>query len=229
MKGNRYIRPALFKFLEDLKQNNSREWFQANKSRYEKDLLNPLLEFIEDFAIPLRMISPFFVADSRRVGGSLFRIHRDVRFSNDKSPYKTAAGIHFRHAAGKDVHCPGYYLHLEPQNVFAGVGIWHPDSQTLLKIRNGIVDNPGHWTAAVKDESFRRWFTLEGDSLVKAPKGFDPEHPLVGDLKRKDFVAFHQLQPEEAFAEDFLQRFASICQAGSPLMRFLTAALMQPF
>ena len=104
MAGQTYITPELFLFFRELKQNNTREWFQANKSRYEADVREPLLAFITDFGVRLPEISPHYVADARKSGGSMFRIYRDVRFSKDKSPYKTAAGLQFRHESGKDAH-----------------------------------------------------------------------------------------------------------------------------
>ena len=112
MAQHGHITPALFDFFRELKANNNREWFQANKERYERQVREPLLQFVEDFGVRLAEISPHYVADARRSSGSLFRINRDVRFSADKSPYKTAAGIQFRHESGKDVHAPGFYLHL---------------------------------------------------------------------------------------------------------------------
>jgi len=119
-----YFEPALFDFLRDLKQNNNREWFQKNKHIYESKVKQPLLEFIADFAPHLHKIHPRFVADPRPVGGSMFRIYRDVRFSEDKSPYKTQASAHFKHhKASKDVHVPGFYLHLEPGQCFTAAGV----------------------------------------------------------------------------------------------------------
>ena len=106
MAGNPYITPKLFSFLRDLKNNNDREWFEANKDRFEEEVRSPLLAFIDDFAEPLYKISPHFRADARKSGGSLFRIYRDVRFSKDKTPYKTHAGVHFRHERAKDAHAP---------------------------------------------------------------------------------------------------------------------------
>ena len=106
------FQPDLFRFLDALRGNNNREWFQANKERYESDVKGPMLRFIGDFAPRLRQISPRFVADPRPNCGSLFRIYRDVRFSKDKTPYKTNAGAQFRHQAGKDAHAPGFYLHV---------------------------------------------------------------------------------------------------------------------
>ena len=123
MTQHGYINPELFTFFRELKENNNRDWFQANKARYESQVREPLLQFIADFGLRLAEISPHYLADARRSGGSLFRINRDIRFSSDKSPYKTAAGVQFRHESGKDVHAPGFYLHLEPEGIFAGVGI----------------------------------------------------------------------------------------------------------
>ncbi len=113
--SNPDITPKTFRFLTDLAKNNNREWFAENKDRFEGDLREPLLGFIEDFSEHLEKLSPHFEANARKVGGSLFRIFRDVRFSKDKSPYKTNAGVHFRHERAKDVHAPGYYLHLDPK------------------------------------------------------------------------------------------------------------------
>ncbi len=169
-----YITPELFAFFRELKENNNREWFQANKQRYELQVREPLLQFITGFGLRLAEISPHYVADARKSGGSLFRINRDIRFSKNKSPYKTAAGIQFRHESGKDVHAPGFYLHLEPGSVFGGAGIWHPDTKTLGKIRDAIVENPDRWQAIISNEALSAVYKLEGDSLKRAPKGYDP-------------------------------------------------------
>ena len=125
----RSFAPDLFAFLRELREHNDREWFKARKDRYEAAAKEPALAFVEDCAHLLPAVSPHLVADER----SLFRIHRDTRFAKDKSPYKTQAGIHFRHEAGKDAHAPGFYLHLEPAGAFAGIGIWHGDSPTLTR------------------------------------------------------------------------------------------------
>ena len=119
----------LFEFLVELQANNNREWFAEHKERYERHVKQPLLDFIEDFEPYLHSISKHFVADARANGGSMFRIYRGP--SKDKSPYKTQAAVHFRHEAGKSAHAPGFYLHLAPDEVFAGVGLWRPDSAAL--------------------------------------------------------------------------------------------------
>jgi uncharacterized protein (TIGR02453 family) len=214
--------PELFGFLADLKQHNDRDWFAANKARYEADVLEPALAFIEDFGYRLHDISPHFRADPRRVGGSLFRIHRDTRFSKDKSPYKTNIGMHFRHERAKDAHTPGYYLHLSPGEVFAGGGIWHPDTPTLTAIRQAIVDDPDRWSRATQ---LGEGLELGGDKLKRVPTGFDKEHPHAEDLKRKDYFAWVTLSEEAATAPRFLDRYTRVCASAAPLMRFLCDAL----
>src|SRR5918996_3657025 len=200
--------PELFRFLRDLEANNDRMWFNANKERYEREVRDPALDFVEDFAPHLAEISPHFVADPRPSGGSLFRIHRNTRFSKDKSPYKPYTGIQFRHELGKDAHAPGFYLHLESGGVFAGAGIWHPDQPTLVRIREAIARDPEAWRKATAGERFR----LAGDSLKRAPAGFEPEHPLIEDLKRKDFIGVVTLTENQVCARGFVERFAQTCR-----------------
>jgi uncharacterized protein (TIGR02453 family) len=219
----------LFGFLKNLKRHNDRAWFAKNKERYLDAVQEPAIEFVRAFAPALSKISPQFVADDRPVGGSLFRIYRDVRFSKDKSPYKTHVGISFRHRNGKDVHTPGYYLHLEPGQVFAAVGIWHPDNPTLGRIRAAIVEKPKEWTKAIQDRRFTASFRLSGDALKRAPAGFDPNHPLIEDLKWKDYVASARFDEKTATREDFVPFFAQACAAATPFMHFLCGALDQPF
>lgn len=219
-----HLGPELFAFLRALKRNNEREWFQQHKARYERAVKEPLQRFIGDFAPQLAKISPHFVADPRPVGGSMFRIYRDVRFSADKSPYKTAAAAHFRHEAGKDVHAPGFYLHLEPDSVFAGAGIWQPDASTARQIREAIVEDSAKWKRAVRSKAFTRAASLGGESLKRVPRGFDPDHPLVEDIKRKDFVAMIPFSEQDTCKPDFLQRYSAACKACAPFVRFLARA-----
>ena len=214
----------LFGFLADLKEHNDREWFNANKDRYESDVLEPALAFIEDFEPHLRQISPHLRADARRVGGSLFRIYRDTRFSKDKTPYKTTAGIWFKHEQAKDVHAPGFYLHLAPGDVFAGGGIWHPDTPTVTKIRDAIVADSDGWRAATAGIELGM-----GESLKRVPSGYDKDHPLAEDLKRKNFAALERLSEDDATGPDFLQGYARACEQMAPMVRFLCRAVGVPF
>lgn len=219
----------LFRFLRELKEHNDRAWFTENKERYLDAVQEPALEFIQAFGPYLWKISPHFMADPRPVGGSLFRIYRDVRFSKDKSPYKTHVGVDFRHRMGKDAHCPSFYLHLEPGEVFAAAGVWHPDPPTLGRIRTAIAESPQRWKRVAHGGEFRSRWRLSGDSLKRAPAGFDPDHPLAEDLKRKDFIGVAMLDERTVTSPDFLETFAGTCRGGVPLVRFLCAALDQPF
>jgi len=223
------FRPALFRFLTELKKNNERAWFKENKGRYEDVARGPAMEFIAAVAPGLARVSRHVRADARPVGGSLFRIHRDVRFAKDKSPYKTHVGIHFRHAAAKDAHAPGYYLHLEPRQVFFGCGIWHPDAQTARRIREAIVADPGGWKKAVHARRFTNRFELAGDFLERPPRDFDPDHALIEDLKRKDFIAVRNLKQGDVTPADFHRDFVKLYADGAPLMSFLCRALELPF
>ena len=221
---DREFGPELFAFLRELKDHNDREWFNANKDRYENDLLEPALAFIEDFGLRLPSISPHLVADARRQGGSLFRIYRDTRFAKDKSPYKTQAGIYFRHERSKEAYSPGLYLHLEPRNVFAGGGIWHADTKTAHAIRTAIAADPDGWSEA------RRGIELaQGESLKRVPPAFDRDHPHAEDLKRKDFAAIERFTQKQATTAGFLDRYERACVSFTPLMRFLCRAVRVPY
>ena len=220
-----YFTPALFKFLRDLAANNEREWFNDNKDRYVESVQEPALEFISDFGPRLAKISPHFRADAKVQGGSLFRIYRDTRFSNDKTPYKTNTGMHFRHERSKDAHAPGYYLHIQPGECFMGVGLWRPETKIAYQIRESIADDPAGWKKAAYGKRFTDVYSLAGDSLQRPPKGFDPEHPYIDDLKRKDFIASMRLTQKQLTAPDFLDYFEANCKRATPLMAFLCDAV----
>jgi uncharacterized protein (TIGR02453 family) len=225
-----FFTPDLFTFLEELKRNNNRDWFTANKDRYERVARGPMLRFIEDVGPVLRKFAPHVVADPRPVGGSMFRIYRDVRFSSDKSPYKIAVSAHFRHESRrKDISAPGFYLHLEPDQVFMGGGLYHPDRDMLQKVRLAIAENPRGWTRATSRKAFRDRCTLWGEKLTRPPQGFDPRHPCIEDLKRKDFVVMNGLSEEDVCASGFMDDFAEMVRAASPVVSFLTDAIGLPW
>jgi len=219
MPDTAFFRPELFDFLRQLKRHNNREWFARSKQRYEEVVRDPALLFIENFGAHLRKLSPHFVADPRPTRGSLFRIYRDTRFSPDKRPFKTHVGIHFSHARGKDAHAPVFYLHLEPANCFAAAGVWHPDNSALTGIRTAIVAAPEQWARV------RRKLELEGDSLTRPPRGFDPNHRFVEDIKRKDYVASVGLTEAQVCSSKFMRDFAAACRTMLPLVEFTTRAL----
>ncbi len=229
MAGYAHFSPRLFQFLKQLAKNNDRVWFQANKLKYERDVKEPLLSFIGDFAGPLRKLSPHLVADPRPTGGSMFRIYRDTRFSKDKQPYKTVAAAQFRHDSGKDVHGPGLYLHLEPGNVFIGAGIYRPEPAVANRIRDAIAADTKAWTRAITGAAFSKCFALSGESLKRPPRGFDPEHPRIEDLKRKDFIAVMNFTDKQACSPDFMKQVASAGLTAKPLMKFLCDGLELEF
>ena len=219
--------PSLFSFLRQLAENNERPWFKANQARFEEVVRQPALDFISEFADTLRVVSPHFVADARKVGGSLFRIQRDTRFGSDKTPYKTHVGIHFRHVVTKDdVHAPGFYLHLEPRASFAALGMWRPSTADATSIRGAIAGDPGAWSEAAYSADFTaRYGELEGESLKRLPRGFDAHHPLVEDLKRKDFIASTRFTQADVTSPRFLDTYASTVHIGARFMQFLCRAL----
>jgi uncharacterized protein (TIGR02453 family) len=229
MSAKQYFGPLLFAFLRELQANNNRVWFLANKARYESAVRDPMLQFIADFGPRLHRISRHYIADPRPIGGSIFRIYRDVRFSSDKSPYKTNVGANFHHASAKDVHAPGFYLHLAPGEVFVANGVWKPDSKTASRIRDAIVAGPQAWTRAKSSQAFKAHCVVGGDRLRRAPISYDPKHPLIEDLKLKDFLAMTTLSEADACSSDFIDRFQKACTAAAPFMRFLTTALDLPW
>lgn len=222
--------PALFDFLRELSAHNERAWFQANKARYERDVRDPALRFVAEVGPALQTISRHVVADPRPVGGSLFRINRDVRFSADKSPYKTVVGMSFHHDRGRHGAGPGYYLHLEPDGMsFAGGGVYMPDTPALTQIRDAIVGNTRAWKRVVEDPQLGPAFTPMGDVLKRAPQGYDAAHPYVEHLKRKSFVWHTQFDDDAVCAPDFADRYVEACRTAAPLHRFLAQALGAPW
>jgi uncharacterized protein (TIGR02453 family) len=215
-----------FTFFRELKENNERTWFEANKQRFRESVQTPMSAFIAAMAPRLKQISKHFVADPRPNGGSMFRVYRDVRFSKDKRPYKEHAACHFRHSLGKDVHAPGFYMHFAPDEVFFGGGLWMPEAEALAKVRNAIAATPDGWKKVLGDRTFRAHYEgVRGDGLIRPPRGFDPDHPFIDDIKRKSFYAMHEASPKLARSADLVDDVAEKFRALSPLMRFLCKAL----
>ncbi len=223
-----YFTPKLFKFLQDLKANNAKPWFEQNKERYLAEVREPFLQFIADFAPRLRAINPHFVADPRPTGGSLFRIYRDVRFAKDKTPYKTHAAAKFNHELGKDVHAPGFYLHLEPGQVFAGAGIWQPDSTTSGKIRTAIAEESTKFKRILNVKAFKEQCTVVGDQLVRPPRGFDPDHPMIDYLRYKDFLVTTSFTQKEVCSPEFMDQWVATVKTCMPYTKFLCQAIGLP-
>jgi uncharacterized protein (TIGR02453 family) len=216
------------KFLRELKKNNDREWFAEQKPRYEKSVLFPAMELVEAMAKPIEKISPCFQAIAKRSGGSIMRIYRDVRFSKDKSPYKTNLGIHFRHIQGKNVHAPGFYFHVSPEEIFFGAGIWCPPNPDLNRIRSLIDDDPDRWKKILRTKAIKSNFEKMGSSLKRPPRGYLEEPPLIDDLKMKDHILVTQMDKSDLLDQKLVNKLSKNVKATINYVRFLCEALNLP-
>lgn len=220
-----------FAFLFDLDVHNSRAWMDANRDRYEEHVKQAMYGFCEALADPLHeRVSRHLESIPAIQGGSVFQIHRDTRFSNDKTPYKTASAAWFAHDSGGGPHgaAPGLYLHLEPGNCFVGAGMYRPPTAALNAIRDKIVATPGAWTRA-RNAVTDAGFELLGDRLKTSPRGYDRDHAHIDDLRRTSFVASRQFAEDDATADDFVDRYVGWGQQALPLLRFEARALGLPF
>ena len=210
--------PEAIQFLADLAVNNERTWFQPRKRDYEQLLKEPLealcvalAERFGDRGIPLR-------ADPAR---SPFRIYRDVRFSKDKSPYKTNVGASFPWVGEGDRSAGGYF-HIAPGEVFVGGGIWHPEPGKVAAFRHLVDHDPARLHAVIDDPDFVQAFGgISGDKLTRVPKGYRAEHPEAELLKLKGFVFGRSLSDADAASADLPDRVADTLSLGLPLLRVL--------
>ena len=218
-----------FAFFKELKKNNNRDWFTTNKSRYHESVVHPMGEYITSMAPLLESISPFYTADPRAHGGSMFRIYRDTRFSRDKTPYKTHAACHFRHQAGRDAHAPGFYLHIETDHISIGGGIWRPPSRPLGLIREFIADNPSAWGRLTRSAEISGMGGVQGDSLVRPPRGFQADSKHIEDLKRKSFYLMTDIDVKLALGTELIEESVRVFSTAARLNHFICDALELPF
>jgi uncharacterized protein (TIGR02453 family) len=228
-----HFTPAFFRFLRDLSKDNTRDWFLANKPRYEEDVKAPALRFITDLKPRMAKLSPRIEVSEKPVGGSMQRMNRDTRFSKDKSPYKTNVGLMFGHEGAGELML-GYHLSLAaaPAGIKAYVGLWEPDGPTLDAVRTRIMVKPDEWTKAVRGK-FAERFAFEGESLKRPPKVngciVEADHPLIEDLKRKGHAAAAAFDEKAACAPGFLDEYMATLRLGLPLMAFLCGAIKRPW
>lgn len=221
-----HFSPSIFTFLKELQRNNRREWFHENKQRFKDDVEEPMLAFIAALSGPLSKVNPNFIAEPRTNGGSLFRIYRDTRFAKDKTPYKEHVACRFWHSSGRDVHGPCFYAHLSPSSIMLGAGIWMPKPNDLLSVRERISENPEHWQKVISNKRFIKTYgKITGDGLKRAPRGFDPEHKFVDDLKRKSFFAIHECETSVALDPQWMKFVSDSYKAATPLTEFICKAL----
>ncbi|WP_242163026.1 DUF2461 domain-containing protein [Lysobacter sp. M15] len=221
-----YFTDKSLRFLRGLARHNERAWFLAHKGDYEAHVREPFQRLLIDLQPALLEVSPHYRAEPKGVGGSLFRIHRDTRFSGDKTPYKNWQGARLFHERHKQMPAPSYYLHLQPGNCFIAGGIWHPEPEALRRIRHFIVDNPASWKQAGHAPAFRKRYDLESEDLLsRPPRGFDPDFEFIEDLKHRNFVAVRGLDDATLTGPRLLPVLAKDLQAMAPFMDYLCAAL----
>ncbi len=221
-----YFTDASFKFLRGLAVHNDKTWFAEHKPEYEEHVRQPFLRLITDLQPDLAEVSTHFRADPRTVGGSLFRIYRDARFSNDKSPYKNWQGARLFHERRKQVPAPSFYLHLQPGASFVGAGMWHPEPDTQRKLRQFIFDNPASWKAAAHAPTLRKRFDFEqSEKLVRPPRGFPADFEFIDDLKHRNWVFWRPLDDALMTGSRLRQTVAADLHTLGPFVDYLCAAL----
>ncbi len=217
------LKKSTFDFLRELVDNNNREWFALNKYKYEaakEDLFHFIAPLIQTFST----IDPEFSADTP-LKKCLLRIYRDVRFSANKEPYKKNFGIAFD-VKGYGPKTPSYYIHLEPNNCFFGVGFWMPEAAVLKSIREEIDYNADEFVSIIEDDNYKTLFNLsKEDSLKKAPKGYDVDHPMIEYLKLKSFISIYPLQEADFFKKDITKKLTDAFIRVQPFILFLRKAV----
>jgi len=208
-------------FLENLAKNNNRDWFQANKGEYEKNH-QELIAFADEVLSKLNKHDVIETASGKK---SLFRIYRDVRFSKDKSPYKTHWAAGFRRATA--LRRGGYYFQVKPSDQsMVGGGFWAPNKEDLQRIREEIATDATELREILSDSTFVDTFGgLEGDQLKRAPKGFDPEHPDIDLLRYKQFIFSRTFTDAEVLSPNFSNKLDQCFKAMRPFFDFMSDVL----
>ncbi len=221
-----YFSARTFKFLRGLERHNEREWFHAHKPEYEANLRQPYQRLLIDLQPALAGISLYFRSDPKTVGGSLYRIHRDTRYSHDKSPYKTWQGAKLYHERSRQVEAPSFRVHVQPGRSFVGAGLWHPETTIQRKIRQFIFDNPGGWKRAAHAPGLRERYSLaSSDMLVRIPAGFPKDFIHADDLRHRNFAVTRFMDDSEVMGENLLNILEQDLTVLGPFMDYLCAAL----
>jgi len=211
-------------FLKRLKHNNNRPWFDKHKQEYESYVKLPMQSLIATLQPHFLKFAPEFDVNPQK---ALFRIYRDIRFSSDKTPYKTHAAAHFvLRGKPKGVEGSGYYLQIEPGQVFLGGGIYMPDGDQLKNIRRSIDANADQFLSILRSKRFIATFKkLEGEKLKRVPKGFEADHPMAEWLKQKQFFVWVEWPEAKCKRENFVNEIARVFEAATPLVQFLNDAM----
>ena len=210
------IQPDSLQFLKDLAGNNNREWFQANKNRYEVALEN-MKQFVKAVEAGLEKTDHI-------EGAHLFRIYRDVRFSKDKSPYKNNFGMGFTRATNR--LRGGYYLQIEPGASFAGGGFWQPNAQDLKRIRDEFAVDHQSIHQIMAQPAFQKYFgTIQGEELKTAPRGYDKDNPALDLIRKKSFTVHRSFTDAEVTSDNFLLEVKQTFEAMRPYFDYMSLVL----
>ncbi|HEU0005446.1 MAG TPA: DUF2461 domain-containing protein [Terriglobia bacterium] len=214
--------PEALRFFSQLKRHNDRAWFLKNKETYEREVKEPMVSLVLALNAELRSLAPELVTEPRR---AIYRIYRDVRFSADKSPYKThTAALFAPRGLGKHA-CAGLYFHVAPDELLLAGGVYMPGPKELLAIRNHIAANPTAFRKILTHRQMASLGGLQGDQLVRVPKGFAPNHAAADLLRYKQFLVWVNHPPELALGTDLLRLLIQTFRTLLPLVRFLNAPL----
>ena len=210
-----------FKFLKALAQNNDRDWFTKNKSEYQIHH-ERMISFADELLIKMNRHDNIETLNGKK---SLHRIYRDVRFSKDKSPYKSHWGGSFKRAT-KQLR-GGYYYHIQPNgNTFIGGGFWGPNKEDLLRIREDISMDASDLREIITSPNFVNTFgQLKGEQLKSSPKGFDKEHPDIDLLRFKQFIVMKEFTNAEVLADDFIEKVNATFMKMRPLFDYMSDVL----
>lgn len=223
--------PATFRFLRGLKRHNARPWFEAHRAEYETQVRAPMHALIEDMDVRLARFAPEIIGHPRR---SMFRIYRDIRFSSDKSPYKTHAACWFYHRdadrrVGSEAEGggAGFYFHVAPDGCYVGGGIWMPARGVLIRIRDGLAEDHRTFERIVRARPFlRRFGELDDEAALKRmPQGFPDDHPAAPWLKYRSFVAGREITQRQVTSPGLPALLEKDFLGLLPLVRWLNAAL----
>jgi uncharacterized protein (TIGR02453 family) len=215
--------PATLKFLRALKRNNRREWFNAHKDDYEAHVRQPMTSIVERLAIDLRSFAPEIVASPKL---SMYRIHRDTRFSENKAPYKTHIAAVFPTRGLPKHEGAGLYFHVSPTEVWVGGGMYAPQTPQLHAVREHIAANVKRLRTLVESPAFRKQITIEGDKLQRVPRGFPREHEAAEYLKFRNFIAGCEFPPSFATSPAMYPTLLKVFRKVAPLARFLNEPLV---
>ena len=229
MVARSYFTKELFQFLKNLKRNNNREWFEDHRGNFEAFAKMPMVEFLKDFKAPFEKFAPKFICDPKPNGGSMFRIYRDMRFADpDEGPYKLHISAQFRHRRGKDVHAPGYYIHLEPGSCFFAGGLWRPPTGARNLVHDAIAKDPKAWLKIKHAKSFAPNFSDEEGEMLKKPSPAWREHfptDAREDFMRKSFLFSMDLEQDLVTSVHFLPELVRMTRITAPFMDFLCCSV----